>query len=136
MVTLFVGLLVVVAGAAGFGAALFGRRPVPQPATVTTGPRPAVREPEARPSGPRRRAAAGPATASETLPGDVLSVGRLRALLQREPSADHQPGGDVTLSTATRVRSALLLALVVFGLAAIIGVVVSLILVGAVTVLT
>jgi len=35
MVTLLVGVLVVIAGAVGFGIALFGSRPVPQPATAS-----------------------------------------------------------------------------------------------------
>ncbi len=36
---MLVGVLVVVAGAVAFGAALFGPRPVPQPATTTPAPR-------------------------------------------------------------------------------------------------
>jgi len=40
MVTLLVGVLVVVAGAVAFGVALFGPRPVPQPATAAPAARP------------------------------------------------------------------------------------------------
>ena len=87
MATLLVGVLVVAAGAVGFGFALFGRRPVPQTATAHPGahlahPAPAVR-------------------------------------------AD-----DVAITGWTRVRAALVLALTVLGLAAIVGGVLSVVVVG------
>lgn len=68
--------------------------------------------------------------------GGVLPAGRWRRLLQREPTADHQPAADVTLSTSVRVRSALLLTLIVTGLAAIIGIVASIVVVGVVLLVT
>lgn len=78
--------------------------------------------------------------AVRTRPGDdpngVLQVGWWRQLVQREPSADHQPRSDVTLSPWVRARSALFLALTVAGLAALIGIVTSIVLVGAVLLIT
>ena len=66
----------------------------------------------------------------------MLQVGWWRQLLQREPSAAHQPASDVTLSPWVRARSALFLALTVGGLAALIGIVTSIVLVGAVLLIT
>lgn len=68
--------------------------------------------------------------------GGVLQVGRVRRMLQREPSADHQPAADVTLSGWVRARSALYLALVVTGLAALIGIIASIVVVGVVLLVT
>jgi hypothetical protein len=132
MFTMVVGLLLVAASALGFGYALFGHRPVPQPAMALAGghlvddlaePAPSI---EADPAG----------SVEELQGGGVLPAGWARRLLQREPTADHQPGGDVTLSTGVRVRSALLLTLVVVGLAAAIGALISVVLVGAVLLVT
>lgn len=100
---MFVGLLIVAAGAAGFGFALFGRRPIPQTATPVAGPE----------RGPSADAPGGP----------VATRTRSRT-------------SDVTLSRGVRVRSALLLALTVVGLAALIGGVLSVVVVGLVFVLT
>ena len=66
----------------------------------------------------------------------VLPASIWRRMLQREPSADHQPASDVTLSPWVRVRSALLLTLIVTGLAAIIGIVTSIVVVGIVLLVT
>ena len=55
---------------------------------------------------------------------------------QREPSADHQPAADVTLSAWARARAALLLGLVVTGLAALIGILASIVIVGLVLLVT
>lgn len=66
----------------------------------------------------------------------VLPASIWRRMLQREPSADHQPASDVTLSPWVRVRSALLLTLIVTGLAAIIGIVTSILVVGIVLLVT
>jgi hypothetical protein len=132
MFTMVVGLLLVAASALGFGYALFGHRPVPQPAMALAGGHLVDDLAEPPPSiddEPLEHVADVPA-------GGVLPAGWLRRLLQREPTADHQPSGDVTLSTAVRVRSALLLALTVVGLAAAIGALVSVVLVGAVLLVT
>lgn len=132
MFTMVVGLLLVAASALGFGYALFGHRPVPQPAMAVAGghlvddlaePTPSIEDASTD------QVAAVPA-------GGVLPAGWARRLLQREPTADHQPSGDVTLSTGVRVRSALLLGLIVVGLAAAIGALISVVLVGAVLLVT
>ncbi len=57
-------------------------------------------------------------------------------MMQREPSADHQPESDVTLSPWVRTRSALTLVMIVAGLAAIIGGILSVIVVGLILVVT
>lgn len=138
MVTLMVGVLLVAVSAVGFGFALFGRRPVPQPAMSVSGAHLGAPTAELVPS------MAGPADdevfpdddAPATAGGGVLPAGRWRRMLQREPSADHQPEADVTLSPWVRVRSALLLTLIVTGLAAIIGIVASIVIVGVVLLVT
>ena len=126
MVTLLVGVLLVAGGAAGFGFALFGRRPVPQPAMVAATAHLGGDAAELPPSAADDRAEVG----------GVLQVGRLRRMLQREPTADHQPAADVTLSGWARARSALYLALVVTGLAALIGIIASIVVVGVVLLVT
>lgn len=105
MATMVVGLLVVAAGAAGFGLALFGRRPVPQPATGSTAP------------------PVGAAAPARRLP-------RVPALLRR-PAGD-----DVAPTRWVRIRAALLLALTILGLAALIGGVLSVLVVGLVLLAT
>lgn len=62
--------------------------------------------------------------------GGVLEGPWIRRLLAREPTADHRPSGDVTLSPWVRVRSALLLGLTVLGLAALLGAALSIVAVG------
>ncbi len=79
---------------------------------------------------------AGMAQVEQRSPGGILPAGALRRLLQREPSADHQPASDVTLSPWVRVRSGLYLVLIVTGLAALIGIITSIVLVGAVLLVT
>ncbi len=135
MVTLMVGVLLVAASAVGFGLALFGRRPVPQPAMSLGGPHseaiPAEPSPSMRvPAGDTR-----PVRPTDD-PNGVLRVGWWRQVLQREPSAGHQPAADVTLSPWVRARSALFLMLTVAGLAALIGIITSIVLVGAVLLIT
>jgi hypothetical protein len=132
MFTMVVGLLLVAASALGFGYALFGHRPVPQPAMALAGGHLVDDQAESPPSIEDRW---DDAPADEDV-GGVLPVGWARRLLQREPTSDHQPGGDVTLSTAVRVRSALMLLLTVVGLAAAIGALISIVLVGAVLLVT
>lgn len=127
-----VGLLLVAASALGFGYALFGHRPVPQPAMALAGGHLVDDQAESPPSIDDRW---DDAPSDEDV-GGVLPVGWVRQLLQREPTSDHQPSGDVTLSTAVRVRSALMLLLTVVGLAAAIGALVSIVLVGAVLLVT
>lgn len=150
----------VVVSAVGFGYALFGFRPVPQPAMPETPGHPIDPDgspgPERRPSesqadvpAPINRQAlvtAGASVERASVEGSAarsdvglvsdLRVGRLRAALQREPSADHQPANDATLSPWVRVRSALILAIVVGGIAALIGVLASIVLVAGVLLVT
>lgn len=128
----------VAVGAAVFGFALFGRRPVPQPAMSLAGshlgdtmaePGPSVAPASDDPTATTHTATSGPFD-------DLLPAGWWRRMLQREPSADHQPASDVTLSAWVRVRSALYLTLVVTGLAALIGIVTSIVVVGVVLLVT
>jgi len=135
MVTLMVGVLLVAASAVGFGLALFGRRPVPQPAMSLGGSHSEASPAEPLPSIATAAGDARPPRPSDD-PNDVLQVGWWRQFVQREPSAGHQPGSDVTLSPWIRARSALFLALIVAGLAALIGIVTSIVLVGAVLLIT
>lgn len=127
-------MLLVVLSAAGFGFALFGHRPVPQPATPSTAGHPTVGL-TAEPS-PRLAAAGTAAAPTPTGPAGLLQVGWLRRVLQREPSASHQPSGDAALSPWIRLRSALVLMIVVGGIAALVGIIASVILVAAVMLLT
>ncbi len=133
MITLLVGVLLVAASSVGFGLALFGHRPVPQPAMSLPGAHLGAPRPEAAPS-------ISGATDQIDVPahgaGGVLQVGRWRRALQREPSVDHQPAADVTLSPWVRARSAMYLTLIVTGIAAIIGIVTSIVVVGAVLLIT
>jgi len=102
MGTMVVGLLVVAAGAAGFGSALFGRRPVPQPATARGD-----------------RHLAGTAT-----------TGRAAARRAR------RPGTGLVPTRRERARAAVLLALTVLGLAALIGAMLSVVVVALVMLAT
>jgi hypothetical protein len=128
MFTMLVGVLVVAFGAVVFGYALFGPRPVPQPATSSRNGQLSAPPP-----------VAGPSDADlEPVPPTtgVLPAGPLRRLLQREPTADHQPAADASVTPIVRVRSGLLLTLIVVGLAAVIGVIASIALVGVVLLVT
>lgn len=134
-----VGVLLVAVSAVGFGYALFGRRPVPQPAMSVTGAH--LVAPRAEPAPSIEPTARGGRTDADTDAGadglgGILQVGWWRRLLQREPSADHQPDSDVTLSPWVRTRSALFLTLIVTGLAALIGIITSILLVGIVLLVT
>lgn len=127
-------MLLVAFSAVVFGVALFGRRPVPQPAMSGVGRHPGAALPEAAPSG-------GVVAEADDDPqpsaiGGVLDAGWWRRLLQREPTADHQPESDVTLSPWVRVRSAMFLTLIVTGLAALIGILASIVVVGLVLLVT
>ena len=110
MSALLIGFLVVVGSAALFGAALFGRRPIPQSAIAT--------------------GAAGSSTAvgAETTPSQ-----RSRSL---RVETTQRPRGltaaDVQVPTARRIRSALLLFISMFGVALLVGTVLSIAVVGLV----
>lgn len=105
MPTLIVGVLVVVVSTAGFALSMFGRRPLPQPATTA-----AVRAPTAvTPS--RDRAARRSASTVPIEPGE-------------------EPKLHVDVPAAVRIRSAFLLALGVIAAAAVVGVVLSIVVVG------
>jgi hypothetical protein len=134
MFTLMVGVLLVAFSAVVFGLALFGRRPVPQPAMSGVGRHPGAALPEAAPSGGAVIEADDDVQPSAL--GGVLDAGWWRRLLQREPTADHQPESDVTLSPWVRVRSAMFLTLIVTGLAALIGILASIVVVGLVLLVT
>jgi hypothetical protein len=120
MGTLLIGMMIVAVSAVGFGLALFGRRPVPQPATESG-------TAHLAPSPSGSGVSAGASKLRTLAPGG----GRLAHLPVRRPRAD-----DVTLSGWVRLRSALLLLLTVAGLAALIGGVLSIILVGLVLIVT
>lgn len=128
-----VGVLLVAFSAVVFGFALFGRRPVPQPAMSGVGRHPGAAVAEAAPSGVVLDA---DDDVQPSALGGVIDAGWWRRLLQREPTADHQPESDVTLSPWVRVRSAMFLTLIVTGLAALIGILASIVVVGLVLLVT
>jgi hypothetical protein len=119
MFTLFVGILIVVLSALGFGYALFGRRPVPQPATGLAVGVASDEFTEAIPS----RFGSSLQDDSDTFDTEEVPSRGRRAK-------------DVTITPSVRARSTLLLALTVVGIAAIIGVVLSVVLVGVVFLVT
>lgn len=127
MFTMLLGLLLVGVSAAVFGFALFGHRPEPQPATPT-GDAPSLRE-AAEPV-----LTSGGGVAQPQQMGAALAVGPLRRVLQREETADHQPA--VKFTGWLRLRSTLALALVVLGTGAILGVILTVVVVGAVFLIT
>lgn len=93
----------------GFGAAMFGRRPIPQPAMQYAGSHPgAVMAPSS--AGGGRGAAAGDGTVPD----------------------DRTAAMQVTIPALVRVRSGALLALGVISIAALMGVVLSIVVVGLV----
>lgn len=107
MPTLIVGLLVVVVCSVGFGLAMFGRRPLPQPATVGAG------------------IAAPPVTASRDSAGEST-----RPVARPDDDATDVPRLHVDVPTPVRIRSAFLLALGVIAASAIVGVLLSIVVVG------
>lgn len=115
MFTLLIGILIVAASTAGFGFALFGRRPVPQPAMQLA-------------TAPSVAPLAEPAPSSPG--GDVLVATRVEAPIEGRRARD------VTITPWVRLRSSLLLALTVLGIAAILGAVLSVVVVGIVFVAT
>lgn len=125
---MLLGLLLVGVSAAGFGFALFGHRPEPQPAT-RTGSAPSMgdaAEPQLTSAGgaPQQGIGVQPA----------LAVGRVQRMLQREATADHEPV--VRFTAWLRLRSTLALALVVLGTGAILGVLLTVVIVGSVFIIT
>ena len=128
MLALLVGILMVTVSAIGFGLALFGRRPVPQPATGSGTGHPGAIVAEQRPSS---RLSTPPSREEVEVTGAWW-----RRLLARDATAERRPTSDVTLSPWVRVRSAILLALTVLGLAALIGGLLSVLVVGVVLLLT
>jgi hypothetical protein len=101
MSALLVGVLVVMVSAVGFGAAMFGRRPVPQ----------------------RAMQVAGAPVGAVTLPS------RGGAGAADDPDVD-SPKARVDIPASVRLRSASFLALGVIGAAAVLGVLLSLVVVG------
>lgn len=128
MLTLLVAMLMVTVSAIGFGLALFGRRPVPQPAMSGAEEHLGVALTEQGPSFD-----AGPGTGRDDL---GVTGPWWRRLLARDGTAERRFSTDVTLSGWQRARSALLLAVTVVGLAALVGGVLSVLVVGAVLLLT
>ncbi|MHB1137589.1 MAG: hypothetical protein ACYC2O_01450 [Microthrixaceae bacterium] len=115
MFTLLVGMLIVALSTLGFGYALFGRRPVPQPAM------------EAAPALPRDPSA-------EALPSS--GAGTTTTTVVIDPPRDGRRARDVTITRWVRIRATLLLALTTIGLAAIVGAVLSVVVVAIVFVAT
>ncbi len=132
-----------VGSAVGFGLALFGRRPVPQPAMARTG---SPLDLDLTETGPSSGWGSGQVLVAEPIElesgefgsdgydsGDGMTtrvVPWWQRMLQRDQTAEHVDASDVTLSGWVRVRSGLLLALTVAGLAALFGVVISIVVVG------
>lgn len=103
MSALLIGIALVVGSAALFGYALFGQRPVPQPATI--------------------------GSSDSSAPVSEDSGGRVAA---GRPERIHLRAADVRPSTARRLRASGILAVGVVGAALLVGTVVSILFVGAV----
>jgi hypothetical protein len=103
MSALLVGVLVVMVSAVGFGAAMFGRRPVPQRAMQFAG----------APVGAVTVPSQGGAGAGSVVDAD-----------------DESPKARVDIPASIRLRSICLLALGVLGAAALLGVLLSIVVVG------
>jgi hypothetical protein len=125
MSALFIGFLMVVVSAICFGFILFGRRPIPQPATI------GIEGFGSDLSG---------ATAAETVPsllrGGQTTAVRVRGadgaiILRNPPSAVHLSGSDVRSSPGVRLRSLLVLTFGALGTAVLIGTIASIVVVGA-----
>jgi hypothetical protein len=122
MFTLLIGMLIVALSTLVFGYALFGRRPVPQPAMQAEGAH--LDAPGAEP--PPSSVAAG-ATATASSSATTLTV---------DPPIEGRRARDVTITPWVRLRAGLLLALTTVGLAAIIGAVLSVAVVAVVFIAT
>jgi hypothetical protein len=104
MGALAVGVLVVLVSSVGIGAAMFGRRPIPQPATVTAGEHPAA----------------------VMAPSSPAAGGAARRPVRTVPIDVEETRVQVTVPTPVKVRSGVLLGLGVLAIAAFVGVVLSL----------
>lgn len=116
MPTLIVGLAVVALSTIGFAVAMFGRRPLPQPATAAPATAPAP-----------------VATVSEAPAGRPVRRGTLRR--SDDVSAHDVPRLQVEVPGPVRIRSAFILALGVLAVAAVAGVLLSVVVVGFFTVI-
>lgn len=134
MFTMLFGLLIVAAGAVVFGLALFGRRPVPQPAMAGVGRPRDARTPEADPRNSRVPSQATDQLVEDRSPAErrdeEISGDEITGVVRRRRTED------VALSPMVRLRSALLLTLTVVGIAMLSGAVLSVIAVGAILILT
>lgn len=121
MPTLIVGLAVVLVSAAGFAVAMFGRRPLPQPATASTVP------------------VAAPVTAARDLSSGTGRRTETRSQTPTPPETapairnDSAPRLHVDVPTSVRIRAAFLLTLGVLATAALVGIVASIVVVGLFT---
>lgn len=125
MSALFLGFSLVVLSAICFGVVLFGRRPIPQPATI------GIDGFGADPS---------EGTGAETVPSLLLG-GRTTAvrvrgadgavILRTPPSPVHLSGRDVRSSPGVRLRSTLVLLFGALGTAVLVGTIASIVVVGA-----
>lgn len=113
MPTLIVGLAVVALSTAGFAVAMFGRRPLPQPATAV-----AVDAPVPVPA------------VSES-----ARIGSRRSVRRNSDEVDEAPRLQVDIPGPVRIRSAFILALGVLAVAAMAGVLLSVVVVGFFTVI-
>jgi hypothetical protein len=130
MLALLIGFLVVVASAAVFGYALFGQRPLPQPATNTSEPmRRRTGVAETAPSAPRPRT---PISTAPSTGGRAPARAGGRAPAGQATDDDSGRRNDVGIPLTRRLRSAALLGVSVLGAALLVGAVVSIIVVGAV----
>jgi len=130
MFTLLIGILIVAGSAAGFGFALFGRRPIPQPATLVPGAQFELAHAE---PGPSSRALG---TGDGDEPHGVAGLWDRGSVETVAPPVTGRRARDVTITPWVRMRATLLLALTVFGIAAIVGAVLSVIVVAAVFIAT
>jgi hypothetical protein len=121
MSALLIGFLLVVASAAVFGFALFGPRPIPQPAI---GRGALQRDPDSGAENQPR----GHATATSTPSQGVATGTNARGVRLR--------AADVRPSRARRIRAVGLLTVSVVGSAVLIGAVLSLIAVGAILIIS
>lgn len=110
--TLIVGLFVVAASAIGLGVAMFGRRPPLQPATTAV-----VAHPD-------------PVTTASQAPSPAPSVRSRRPVGDVRSEDPRQSRLQVSVPAQVRIRSAFLLGLGVIAAAAVVGVILSVVVVG------
>lgn len=117
MSALLIGFLLVVVSAAAFGFALFGRRPIPQPAIAGAS---------------LRRGTGSGAENQPRAVGGTTSDRSFGISTERPIESIHLTAADVRPSRTRRIRAGALLALSVVGSAVLIGAVLSIVAVGAV----